>query len=83
MTYKFKITEGCPKTGHKIACNTTQDAPAFSTNQPTAAERAKAGMAQHTAQKANEAAYRAAKGAVKGQLKVEPKRHLSNEEIEG
>lgn len=61
--HQFKITEGCPTTGHKIACNTTQAAPAFSTQQPSAAERAKEGMATHAAHRANEKAFSAAKEA--------------------
>jgi hypothetical protein len=81
MTYTFKITEGCPKTGHKIACNTTQDAPAFSQNIPIAADRAKEGMAKHQKYRSDEAAFRVAKVASKGQTKSAPKRWLSNEDM--
>ena len=79
----FKITNGCPKTGHMIACNVTQDAPAFSDNVPSAADRANEGMATHRAYKANEAAFRAAKEAAKGQSKPQPKRFLSDAEVSG
>ena len=47
--HKFKITEGCPETGHKIACNTTQAAPAFDTAAKSAAERAEDGMKHYAA----------------------------------
>ncbi|WP_342070567.1 hypothetical protein [Yoonia algicola] len=61
--HKFKITDGCPTTGHKIACNTTQAAAAFSTNLPSAEDRAKEAMQTHAAYRANEAGFRVAKEA--------------------
>ncbi|KQB96838.1 hypothetical protein AL073_06970 [Loktanella sp. 1ANDIMAR09] len=61
--HRFKITDGCPETGHKIACNTTQAAAAFSTNLPSTEDRAKEGMKTHAAYRANEAGFRAAKEA--------------------
>lgn len=83
MTYKFNITEGCPKTGHDIACNQTQYAPAFSTNIPSVAERAKDGMAAHKEYRANESDFRKAKEAEKKQSQPKPKRFLKHEEIQG
>lgn len=59
--HKFKITDGCPKTGHKIACNTTQAAAVFSTNLPSTEDRTKVGMSTHAAYRANEEGFRAAK----------------------
>lgn len=67
--HKFKITNGCPTTGHKIACNTTRAADAFSSNQPSAEDRAKEGMNTHAAYRANEAAFREAKEAEREEAK--------------
>ena len=47
--HKFKITDGCPDTGHKIACNTTQAAPAFGAGTKSAAERAEEGAKHYAA----------------------------------
>ncbi|MEO9649927.1 MAG: hypothetical protein ABJ360_19755 [Roseobacter sp.] len=83
MSYNFKITDGCTKTGHNIACNVTQDAPAFSTNIPSAHQRAKEGMAAHAAHRSDEAAFRRAKAMEKQQPRTTSKRFLSDEEVEG
>ena len=74
-THQFKITEGCPKTGDKIKCNTTQSAGTFSTNQPSATDRAKEGMARHAAHRANEKAFKIAKEAEREASRKTAKTH--------
>ena len=73
--HKFKITDGCPETGHKIACNTTQAAPAFNTTGKSAAERAEKGMATYAAYRANAAGYREAKEAERVMIRLGNEAH--------
>ena len=73
--HKFKITDGCPETGHKIACNTTQAAAAFSTNLPSTEDRAKDGMKTHAAYRTNESGFRAAKEAERQAVKGTTEAH--------
>jgi hypothetical protein len=67
MTHTFKITEGCPKTGDKIACDITQPGPAFTASQPTAAQRAEEGQKANAAYHENERRWREALVKAKGE----------------